>query len=75
MTFVFAVRGSNNMKRRGHYGGGSFDQRGENSWRLRYRIDGQRYVKPFKGTRTAAAKELRRLLHEGDTGQHVGRTR
>jgi hypothetical protein len=58
-------------RKRGHNGSGSIDQSGENSWRLRYRIDGVRYTKTFEGTRTEAAKELRRLLHSGDTGTHV----
>jgi integrase len=57
--------------KRGHYGSGSIDPSGENSWRLRYRIAGKRHTKVVKGTKTEAAKELRRLLHDGDTGQHV----
>jgi integrase len=57
--------------KRGHYGSGSIDPSGEGSWRLRYRIDGRRYTKVIKGSRTEAGKELRRLLHSGDTGQHV----
>src|SRR5262249_626576 len=32
---------------------------------------GQRYTKVVEGTRIEAAKELRRLLHSGDTGSHV----
>jgi integrase len=59
------------MSKRGHYGAGSIDPSGKNSWRLRYRIDGKRYTKVVEGTRTEAAKELRRLLHSGDQGQHV----
>jgi integrase len=59
------------MRKRGHYGGGSIDPSGEGAWRLRYRIDGQRYAKHVKGTKQEAAKELRRLLREGDTGTHV----
>jgi integrase len=58
-------------RKKGHYGAGSIDQSGKNSWRLRYRVDGVRYTNVFEGTRTEAAKELRRLLHDGDTGQHV----
>jgi integrase len=58
-------------RKKGHYGAGSIDKSGENSWRLRYRIDGKRYSKVVKGTRTEAAKELRRLLHAGDEGRHV----
>jgi integrase len=60
------------MKRkRGHYGSGSIDPSGAAAWRLRYRIDGQRFAKHVKGTKLEAAKELRRLLREGDTGTHV----
>jgi integrase len=59
------------MGKKGHYGSGSIDPSGKNSWRLRYRVDGQRYTKVVEGTRTEATKELRRLLHSGDTGSHV----
>jgi integrase len=52
-------------------GAGSIRQRGENSWQIRYRVGGARYTKTFIGSKTDAAKELRRLLHDGDTGQHV----
>ncbi len=58
-------------RKRGHNGSGSIDPSGEGSWRLRYRIGGKRYAKVIKGTRTEAAKELRRLLHDADAGQHV----
>lgn len=57
-------------KRRAH-GDGGIDRRGENSWRLRYRINGRRYTKAFRGTKTEAQKALRDLLHSGDTGEHV----
>ncbi|MDI4231426.1 site-specific integrase [Bradyrhizobium sp. Arg237L] len=53
------------------YGDGSIDQRGEDVYRLRYRVDGRRFTKTFKGKLTDARKELRRLLREGDTGDHV----
>jgi integrase len=59
--------------RRSH-GDGSIDQRGENSFRLRYRIDGKRYTKTIRGTHTEAKVELRNLLHSGDTGEHVAPT-
>jgi integrase len=58
-------------RKKGHYGSGSIDKSGENSWRIRYRVAGQRYTKVVEGTKTEAAKELRRLLHSGDTGAHV----
>lgn len=57
-------------KRRGH-GDGAIDQRGENSWRLRYRVNGKRYTKTVQGTKTEAQKALRDLMHTGDTGEHV----
>jgi integrase len=58
-------------RKRGHYGSGSIDPSGENSWRVRYRIEGKRFTKVVEGTKTEAAKELRRLLHSGDEGKHV----
>ena len=58
------------IKRRGH-GDGGIDQRSENSWRLRYRINGKRYSKAFHGTLSEARKELRALIRSGDTGTHV----
>ena len=53
------------------YGDGGIHSRGNNSFRLSYYIDGRRYAKTFRGTRAEAIKELRRLLHSGDTGEHV----
>src|SRR5262249_13677446 len=44
---------------------------GQDCWRIRYRINGIRHAVHFKGTKKEAQVELRRLLHEGDTGQHV----
>jgi hypothetical protein len=57
--------------KRGHYGNGTIAPSGKGSWRIRYRIEGERYAKTVKGTRTEAAKELRRLLHAGGEGRHV----
>jgi len=57
--------------KRGNYGSGTIDPSGKNSWRLRYRIGGRRYTKVVSGTKTDAAKELRRLLHDGDIGAHI----
>jgi integrase len=57
------------------YGDGGIDARGENSWRLRYRVNGKRFSKSFRGTKTEALKELRRLLRSGDTGEHIAPTR
>ena len=57
-------------KKRGFRDGG-IDQRSENSWRVRYRINGKRFTKTVHGTRSDAQKALRDLLHAGDTGDHV----
>jgi integrase len=57
-------------KRRGYRDGG-IDQRGENSWRLRYRVNGVAYAKTVRGSKTEALKALRDVLHAGDTGEHV----
>jgi integrase len=58
------------MKKRG-FGDGGIDARGENSWRLRYRVNGTRFAKAFHGTKSQAQKELRRLLASADKGEHV----
>src|SRR6516164_2002937 len=58
------------MAKRSH-GDGGIDQRGENVYRLRYRVGGKRIAATFHGTLTEARKELRRLLKAGDDGQHV----
>jgi integrase len=52
-------------------GDGGIDQRGQDTFRLRYRVDGKRYTVTFHGTLPDARKELRRLLRDGDTDQHV----
>src|SRR5262245_43722975 len=57
-------------KRSRPHGEGTIDKRGD-SFRLRYRIGKKRYTKSFQGTLEDARKELRRLLHSGDTGEHV----
>jgi integrase len=57
------------------YGGGTIDERGENTYRLRYSIDGQRYSKTFSGTKAEARKELRKLVQSGDDGDHVEPTK
>jgi integrase len=58
-------------RKKGHYGSGSIDPSGEKSWRIRYRINGRRFAKTIRGTKTDAAKELRRLLASADEGIHV----
>jgi integrase len=57
------------MTKRSH-GEGSYQKRGENTFRLRYRIEGQRFEKTFRGTQAEARKELRKLL-KSDDGDHV----
>jgi integrase len=59
------------MTKRRTHGDGGIDERGENSWRLRYRVNGRRFTKAFHGTLSEARKALRDLLHAGDTGRHV----
>lgn len=56
--------------RRSH-GDGAIDERGPDTYRLRYRLKGKRFSKTFKGSITEARKELRRLIRSGDTGEHV----
>lgn len=57
-------------KRRAH-GDGNIEERGENIFRLRYRVNKKRYRATFRGTLKEARTELRRLLRSGDTGEHV----
>jgi integrase len=57
------------MKR--SHGDGSIQRRGENSWRLRYRVGDDRHEVTFRGTRDDAKKELRKILKSADDGQHV----
>jgi integrase len=58
------------MKRREH-GEGAIDERSPGVFRLRYRINGQRFSTTFKGTRPEAKTKLRELLRSGDTGEHI----
>src|SRR5260370_42509685 len=53
------------------HGDGGIDTRGENVHRLRYRHDGRRFTKTFRGTLGEARKELRRLIRSGDVGEHI----
>jgi integrase len=54
------------------YGVGRVEQRGPGRFRLRYSIRGKRYTKTVAaGSKADAQKQLRALLHSGDTGQHV----
>jgi integrase len=67
--------GDKAMTKRRPYGEGSYDQRGENTFRLRYRIGKQRYAVTFRGTLAEARKKLRDLLKSGDDGSHVEPTK
>jgi integrase len=53
------------------HGDGGIDRRGENSWRLRYRVNGRRFTKAFHGSLSDARKEVRRLVKSGEDGEHV----
>jgi integrase len=53
------------------FGEGAIDQRGEQTFRLRYRVGGRRFTKTFHGNLSEARKELRALIRSGDTGEHV----
>lgn len=59
------------MTKRRSYGDGGIDARGENSFRLRYRIGKQRYSVTFQGNLKEAKAKLRELLKSGDDGKHV----
>jgi integrase len=50
------------MSKRRSHGDGGIDQRGENSFRLRYRLNGKRYSQAFRGTLSDAKKKLRALI-------------
>src|SRR5208283_690075 len=56
--------------RRDH-GDGGIDARGAGCWRLRWRVNGQRFTKSFHGSIGEARKELRRLVKSVDDGAHV----
>ena len=57
---------------RNSYGTGSIEQRGD-TYRLRYSVNGRKFANTLKpGTsKTEARKQLRALLGQADTGQHV----
>jgi integrase len=62
---------NNRRSSRRSHGDGGIDERGENTFRLRYRANGKRFAKTFHGTLGEARKELRALVRAGDTGEHV----
>jgi integrase len=57
--------------KRSHNGNGSIQQRGENSWRLRYYVGDGRYEVTFRGTKKEAREKLRSLMADADKGVHV----
>lgn len=57
------------MKR--SHGDGGLDRRGDDVYRLRYRVKGKRFTKTFHGTLGEARKALRALVRSGETGEHV----
>jgi integrase len=61
---------SGNMNRRDH-GDGGIDERSPGHYRLRWRVDGRRFTKSFRGSVGEARKELRRVIKVADDGQHV----
>lgn len=54
-----------------NHGDGGIDEHGPDRWRLRWRAAGTRHSKIFRGSVTAARKELRRLIKSVDDGLHV----
>lgn len=57
------------MKR--DYGTGTITKRGDDAWRLRYRVNGERHSETVRGTKAAAVKRLREILNTADRGDHV----
>ena len=49
------------------HGEGGIDERGENVFRLRWRANGKRHAKTFRGSKAEARKELRALTNAVDT--------
>jgi hypothetical protein len=63
------VIGEEIMKR--NYGGGVIEQRGPNTFRIRYFAHGKRISVTMTGTRAEARRKLRELIGHVDTGTHV----
>jgi integrase len=57
-------------KRRGN-SEGNIEKRGENVYRLRYRVDGRRFKVTFKGSLAEARKKLTSLLDTVNKGEHI----
>lgn len=59
------------MSKRAH-GDGGIDKRPDGTpYRIRYRVNGERFSKAFSGTIAEAKRELRALIRSGDTGEHI----
>src|SRR5215471_6616846 len=69
------IAGEATMHKRRAPGDGGIDPRGEGRWRLRWRANGRRHTKAFRGTIGDARKELRRLLKSADDGTHIDPSR
>jgi integrase len=63
------------MTKKRDHGDGGIDERGENTFRLRYRVNGKRFATTFRGSKRDAQTELRRLIRTGDDGTHTAPTR
>jgi len=63
------------MTKRRNHNEGSITERGENSFRLRYRVGKQRFSVTFHGSRKEAQAKMRELLKSGDDGTHIEPTR
>jgi integrase len=62
---------SRQIRKRDH-GDGNVEQRGRDSWRLRYRIGKRQFKKTVRASsKGEALKQLRELLHAGAQGAHV----
>ena len=58
------------MKKRSH-GEGGIDERGENSFRLRYHVDGKRHTETFRGTKKDAIALLAKRRTDAAEGKFV----
>jgi integrase len=56
--------------KRGH-GEGAITQRGQDRWRIRWRVGGKRYTATVQGSMADARRTLRAKLKAGDDGAHV----
>lgn len=52
-------------------GAGTIVRRGNDSWRVRYRVNGERHSETVKGTMRDAQRRLREVLKSADDGDHA----